>query len=76
MGKFKELDIERKNDMTIVEVITSDKKKCGSCVFFVPNENDWFCGKCMSETTKVHDKDRFYTSKQCSSKISKYTSRN
>ena len=54
--------------MTTITIISSDKTKCGSCKFFIPNDGDWFFGKCVSETTKVKDKDRFYTSRMCTSK--------
>jgi Zn finger protein HypA/HybF involved in hydrogenase expression len=54
--------------MAIIEIITSDKNRCGSCKFFIQEENDWFCGNCTSEKTKVKDKKRFYTSKKCAYK--------
>ncbi|MFA5154639.1 MAG: hypothetical protein WC554_18990 [Clostridia bacterium] len=57
--------------MTIIQITTSDKNKCGSCKFFIPQEGDWFFGKCVSNETKVKDKDRFYTSKKCASKRNK-----
>lgn len=54
--------------MSIIEITTSNRKKCGSCKFFIPNKSDWFCGKCVSETTRVKDRERFYTSNMCASK--------
>jgi len=55
--------------MAIITYESSPIGKCVSCRHYSNDRgrHDWTSGKCVSETTKVRDRHRWYNSKVCAS---------